>query len=157
MQEKMAEYQNALETMSSEATEYVRGVPVVKTFGQTVHSFKRFKACIDGFGKWATDYTLILRWPMTGFMTCINMIFAFIVIAAFIFTKDGITAGLILNIMYYIIVTPLITVALTKVAYSGEAEMTLIDALKRVESVMEIEPLANSKNGKTPEGHSIET
>jgi len=156
MQEKMAEYQNALETMSSEATEYVRGVPVVKTFGQTVHSFKRFKACIDGFGKWATDYTLILRWPMTGFMTCINMIFAFIVIAAFIFTKDGITAGLILNIMYYIIVTPLITVALTKVAYSGEAEMTLIDALKRVESVMEIEPLVNSKNGKTPEDHSIE-
>ena len=156
MQEKMAEYQNALETMSSEATEYVRGVPVVKTFGQTVHSFKRFKACIDGFGKWATDYTLILRWPMTGFMTCINAIFAFIVIAAFIFTKDGITAGLILNIMYYIIVTPLITVALTKVAYSGEAEMTLIDALKRVESVMEIEPLANSKSGKTPEDHSIE-
>ena len=156
MQEKMAEYQNALETMSSEAAEYVRGVPVVKTFGQTVHSFKRFKACIDGFGKWATDYTLILRWPMTGFMTCINAIFAFIVIAAFTFTKDGITAGLILNIMYYIIVTPLITVALTKVAYSGEAEMTLIDALKRVESVMEIEPLANSKNGKTPEDHSIE-
>ncbi len=156
MQEKMAEYQNALETMSSEATEYVRGVPVVKTFGQTVHSFKRFKACIDGFGKWATDYTLILRWPMTGFMTCINAIFAFIVIAAFTFTKDGITAGLILNIMYYIIVTPLITVALTKVAYSGEAEMTLIDALKRVESVMEIEPLANSKGGKTPKDHSIE-
>lgn len=156
MQEKMAEYQNALETMSSEATEYVRGVPVVKTFGQTVHSFKRFKACINGFGKWATDYTLILRWPMTGFMTCINMIFAFIVIAAFTFTKDGITAGLILNIMYYIIVTPLITVALTKVAYSGEAEMTLIDALKRVESVMEIEPLANNKGGKIPEDHSIE-
>ncbi|MCR5651035.1 MAG: ABC transporter ATP-binding protein/permease [Lachnospiraceae bacterium] len=156
MQEKMAEYQNALETMSSEATEYVRGVPVVKTFGQTVHSFKRFKACIDGFGKWATDYTLILRWPMTGFMTCINAIFAFIVIAAFAFTKDGITAGLILNIMYYIIVTPLITVALTKVAYSGEAEMTLVDALKRVESVMEIEPLADNKNGKSPADHSIE-
>ena len=156
MQEKMAEYQNALETMSSEATEYVRGVPVVKTFGQTVHSFKRFKACIDGFGKWATDYTLMLRWPMTGFMTCINAIFAFIVIAAFAFTKDGITAGLILNIMYYIIVTPLITVALTKVAYSGEAEMTLIDALKRVESVMEIEPLADNKSGKTPADHSLE-
>jgi len=54
MQEKMKEYQNALDTMSSEATEYVRGVPVVKTFGQTVHSFKRFKAAIDGFGKWTT-------------------------------------------------------------------------------------------------------
>ncbi len=156
MQEKMAEYQNALDTMSSEATEYVRGVPVVKTFGQTIHSFTRFKSSIDGFGKWATDYTLMLRLPMTAFMTCINAIFAFIVIAAFAFSKDGVTAGLILNIMYYIIVTPLITVALTKVAYSGEAEMTLIDALKRVESVMEIEPLAENGTGKVPADHSVE-
>ena len=156
MQEKMAEYQNALETMSSEATEYVRGVPVVKTFGQTVHSFKRFKSCIDGFGKWATDYTLMLRVPMTGFMTCINAIFAFIVISAFAFSKDGVTAGLVLNIMYYIIVTPLITVALTKVAYSGEAEMTLIDALKRVEQIMEIEPLAEGKNGRSPADNTVE-
>ncbi|OQA26456.1 MAG: Iron import ATP-binding/permease protein IrtA [Firmicutes bacterium ADurb.Bin354] len=156
MQEKMKEYQNALDTMSSEATEYVRGVPVVKTFGQTVHSFKRFKAAIDGFGKWTTDYTLILRWPMTGFMTCINAIFAFIVIAAFQFTKDGVTAGMILNIMYYIIVTPLITVALTKVAYSGEAEMTLIDALKRVESIMAIEPLAENQGIKDMTDHTIE-
>ncbi len=156
MQEKMREYQNALDTMSSEATEYVRGVPVVKTFGQTVHSFKRFKEAIDGFGKWTTDYTLILRWPMTGFMTCINAIFAFLVIAAFALSKDGVTAGLILNVMYYIIVTPLITVALTKVAYSGEAEMTLIDALKRVESIMEIDPLYDKKDGKAPADHGME-
>ena len=156
MQEKMKEYQNALDTMSSEATEYVRGIPVVKTFGQTVHSFKRFKEAIDGFGKWATDYTLILRWPMTAFMTSINAIFAFIVICAFTFSKDGVSAGLVLNIMYYIIVTPLITVALTKVAYSGEAEMTLIDALKRVESVMVIEPLNDNKSGPSPKDHSVE-
>jgi ABC-type multidrug transport system fused ATPase/permease subunit len=75
MQEKMAEYQNALEAMSSEATEYVRGIPVVKTFGQTVNSFKKFKSMIDNFGRWATDYTLMLRGPMIGFMTCINAIF----------------------------------------------------------------------------------
>lgn len=156
MQEKMQQYQNALDTMSSEATEYVRGIPVVKTFGQTVHSFKRFKEAIDGFGKWTTDYTLILRWPMTAFMTCINAIFAFIVISAFVFSKEGVTAGLILNIMYYIIVTPLITVALTKVAYSGEAEMTLIDALKRVESIMAIEPLEDNKSGKAPGEADVE-
>ena len=156
MQEKMKEYQNALDTMSSEATEYVRGIPVVKTFGQTIHSFKRFKSSIDGFGKWSTDYTLMLRLPMTAFMTCINAIFAFIVIAAFVFAGDEVTAGHILNIMYYIIVTPLITVALTKVAYSGEAEMTLIDALKRVDSIMEIEPLEDSKAEKMPAGHDVE-
>ncbi|WP_092326141.1 ABC transporter ATP-binding protein [Butyrivibrio sp. YAB3001] len=156
MQEKMKEYQDALETMSSEATEYVRGVPVVKTFGQTVHSFKRFKACIDGFGKWATDYTLMLRFPMAGFMTCINAIFAFIVIAAFVVTKDGVDNASILNIMYYIIITPLITVALTKIAYSGEAEMNLIDALKRVDRIMEIEPLEEKKSGQMPKDCGID-
>ena len=156
MQEKMKEYQNALDTMSSEATEYVRGIPVVKTFGQTIHSFKRFKSCIDGFGKWATDYTLMLRLPMIGFMTCINAIFAFIVIAAYGITKDGTTATDILNVMYYIIVTPLVTVALTKVAYSGEAEMTLIDALQRVESIMKIEPLENNGVNASPADHGME-
>ncbi len=156
MQQKMKEYQDALETMSSEATEYVRGVPVVKTFGQTVHSFKRFKACIDGFGKWSTDYTLMLRFPMAGFMTCINAIFAFVVIAAFVVTSNGVEGADILNIMYYIIITPLITVALTKIAYSGEAEMNLIDALKRVEKIMEIEPLSEGGSKKMPKDHGIE-
>ena len=156
MQEKMKQYQNALDTMSSEATEYVRGIPVVKTFGQTIHSFKRFKNAIQSYGKWTTDYTIMLRIPMTAFLTCINSVFVFIVIAAFAFSKDGVTSGLILNIMYYIIITPLITVALTKVAYSGEAEMTLIDALMRVESIMEIQPLPESSSGKMPKDHSVE-
>ena len=156
MQVKMKEYQDALDNMSSEATEYVRGVPVVKTFGQTVHSFKRFKGCIDGFGKWATDYTLSLRFPMAGFMTCINAIFAFIVISAFVVTKNGVDNAAILNIMYYIIITPLVTIALTKIAYSGEAEMTLIDALKRVDKIMEIEPLAEGRSDRSIADHRIE-
>ncbi len=156
MQQKMKEYQDALETMSSEATEYVRGVPVVKTFGQTVHSFKRFKDCIDGYGKWTTEYTLMLRFPMMGFMTCINAIFVFLVIASYIFTRNGVDNATILNIMYYIIITPLVTVALTKIAYSGEAEMNLIDALKRVDKIMEIEPLGEGNSNERPTDFGIE-
>ena len=156
MQEKMAEYQNALDTMSSEATEYVRGVPVVKVFGQSVHSFKRFKSAIDGFGKWATQYTLMLRMPMTAFMTCINAVFAFIVLAAFIFTRGGVTSDMILNVMYYIIVTPLLTVTLTKIAYSGEQEMVVIDALKRMDSILDIEPLKAPEKTEHPKDNSVE-
>ncbi len=156
MQEKMKEYQDALENMSSEATEYVRGVPVVKTFGQTVHSFKRFKSCIDGFGKWAADYTLTLRFPMSFFMTCVNAIFAFIVISAFVVTKNGVDNAAILNIMYYIIITPLVTIALTKIAYSGEAEMTLIDALKRADKILEIEPLTEGGSNRKPANNRFE-
>lgn len=156
MQKKMKEYQDALETMSSEATEYVRGIPVVKTFGQTVHSFKRFKNCIDAYGKWTTEYTLMLRFPMMGFMTCINAIFAALIVASFIFTRNGADNAIILNVMYYIIITPLVTVALTKIAYSGEAEMNLIDALKRVEKIMEIAPLKEGESNERPTDYSIE-
>ncbi len=155
MQQKMKEYQDALGKMSSEATEYVRGVPVVKTFGQTVYSFKRFKACIDGYKKWVTEYTLMLRIPMCGFMTCVNAVFAFIVIAAYMVSKNGIENADILNIMYYIIITPLVTIALTKLAYSGEAEMTLIDALKRADTILAIEPLTEGKGTVVPADHSI--
>lgn len=155
MQEKMKEYQNALDTMSSEATEYVRGIPVVKVFGQSVHSFRRFKNAIDGFGKWATDYTILLRKPMTGFMTAINAVFVFLVGAAFIFTRDGITPDTILNVMYYIIVTPLLTVTLTKIAYSGEQEMVVVDALNRVETIFAIEPMQDSENPTHSQDNSI--
>ena len=155
MQEKMKEYQNALDTMSSEATEYVRGIPVVKVFGQSVHSFRRFKNAIDGFGKWATDYTLMLRKPMTGFMTAINAVFAFLTGAAFMFTKDGITPDTILNVMYYIIVTPLLTVTLTKIAYSGEQEMVVVDALSRIDTILSIEPLHESAQSVPMQDNSI--
>ncbi|MBR1597743.1 MAG: ABC transporter ATP-binding protein [Lachnospiraceae bacterium] len=155
MQEKMSEYQNALDTMSSEATEYVRGIPVVKTFGQTVHSFRRFKEAIDNFGVWATDYTVMLRGRMIGFMTCINAIFVFLVVAAYMFTRGGTAPETILNIMYYIIVTPLLTVTLTKVAYSGEQEMVVVDALSRIESILDMQPLEEAKDGRIPENHAI--
>lgn len=156
MQEKMAEYQNALDTMSSEATEYVRGIPVVKVFGQSVHSFRRFKTAIDSYGKWATDYTLMLRPKMAAYMTCINAVFAFIVLAAYLFAGNGITNELILNIMYYIIVTPLFTVTLTKIAYSGEQEMVVKDALKRIDTILDISPLSASQKEEIPADNSVE-
>ncbi len=156
MKQKMAEYQNALDTMSSEATEYVRGIPVVKVFGQSVFSFRRFKEAIDGFGKWATDYTLMLRFPMTMFMTSINAVFAFLVAGAYALSKGGVTPELILDVMYYIIVTPLLTVTLTKIAYSGEQEMIVADALKRMDSILEIAPLEETSSAEHPKDNSVE-
>jgi len=141
LQDKMGEYQNSLEVMTNEATEYVRGIPIVKTFGQTVHSFKRFKRVIDSYEKWTTEYTKSMRKAMVGFMVSINAIFAALALAAYTYSKGGVSPELILDMMYYIIVTPLLTVTLTKIAYSGEAEMELVDAASRVDSIMEMSPL----------------
>ena len=156
MQEKMREYQNALEVMSSEATEYVRGIPVVKTFGQTVFSFKRFKNALDDYEKWCVSYTISLRKSMMGFMTGINAIFAALVFAGFIFARNGVTSDLILNMMYYIIITPLLTVTLTKIAYAGEQEMQVIDSIKRIDGILNIQPLSETDQAKQPKDYSVE-
>lgn len=135
-QRKMTEYQNSLEVMSNEATEYVRGIPVVKTFGQTVSSFRRFKRALDDYEKWCIDYTVSMRKSMIGFITGINTVFAALVCSAYMFSGDGVTDKLILNMMYYIIITPLLTVALTKTAYSGEQAMKVTDSIKRIDGIL---------------------
>ena len=155
MKKKMEEYQDALGVMSSEAVEYVRGVPVVKTFGQTINSFTRFKTAIEKYAKWAIDYTVSLRIPMTGFMTGINAIFAFIVFSAFVFSKGGITPDLVLDVMYYIIITPLITVTLSKVAYAGEQEMMIVDSINRIHAILDVEELKQAKDEVTLKDYSI--
>jgi len=156
MAEDMKQYQNALETMSAEAVEYVRGVPVVKTFGQTIFSFKRFKNAIDEYEKWTLGYTKNMMLPMVCFTTAANGIFAVLIIAAFIFTGNGVTDEFILNLFFYVIITSVLTVTLMKVAYAGESQMLVDDALNRVYEILETETLPESKKNETPKDSSIE-
>ena len=159
MQEKMAEYQGALETMSNEGVEYVRGIPVVKTFGQTVFTFKRFKNAIDNYAKWASDYTVMLRPKMVKFIVSINAVFVAVICASYAFSLYGVTPKLIQNVMYYIIISPLLTLTMTKLAYSGEQEMIVVDALQRVNSILKMEALSNydeKKSGTDKNDISIE-
>lgn len=157
MEKKMKEYQNSLETMSNEAVEYVRGIPVVKTFGQTVFSFKRFKQSIDEYSKWTIAYTKDLRIPMVLYTTLINAIFAVLIAASlFVSARGSITNEFLLNLIYYIIITPVITVTLTKIMYSSENKMIVSDALERIDSVMDMKPLPESDAPRHPADNSIE-
>lgn len=144
MQVKMKEYQNALEDMSNEAVEYVRGIPVVKTFGQTVFSFRKFKGAIDRYSKWAIAYTKELRMPMVFYTVAINSVFAFLAAGAIALTTGGITPEFILNLMFYIIITPIITLTLTKMMYMSENEMIVRDALERIDGLLSLKPLSDS-------------
>ena len=145
LRQKMEEYQNALDNMSNEAVEYVRGIPVVKAFGQSVFSFRKFKKSIDSYSQWAIDYTKNLRIPMAMFTMLINGIFAFIIFGGLIFAKGGVTNELILNILFYIIITPVLTVTMTKIMFQSENKMIVADAFKRIDSVMNISPLEATK------------
>ena len=148
LQTKMEEYQNALDDMSNEAVEYVRGIPVVKAFGQSVFSFRKFKKSIDSYSEWAIDYTKNLRVPMAIFTMLINGIFAFIIFGGLIFVRGGVTNELILNILFYIIITPVLTVTMTKIMFQSENKMIVEDAFKRIDSIMNIEPLKTSEAKK---------
>lgn len=156
MAEDMKQYQNALETMSSEAVEYVRGVPVVKTFGQTIFSFKRFKEAIDEYEKWTLDYTKSMMKPMVCFTTFANGIFAALIIAAYLFAGNTITDQFILNLFFYILITSILTTTLMKVAYAGESQMLVEDALNRMDSIMKVQPLPESKQIQVPSDASID-
>lgn len=151
----MKQYQNALETMSSEAVEYVRGIPVVKTFGQTVYTFKRFKGAIDEYEKWTLGYTKNMMLPMTLFTTAANGIFAAIIIAAFAFTGQGVTDVFVLNLLFYMLITSVLTVTIMKVAYAGESQMIVNDALNRMSEILETEPLPDNGKNEKPADSSV--
>lgn len=155
MAEDMKQYQNALDTMSAEAVEYVRGVPVVKTFGQTVFSFKRFKAAIDEYEKWTLGYTKNMMAPMVAFTAAANAIFAALIIAAFALTGQGVTDEFVLNLFFYVLITSVLTVTLMKIAYAGESQTLVDDALNRVQEIISAELLPEAQGAETPAEPSI--
>ncbi|MCJ7835103.1 ABC transporter ATP-binding protein/permease [Cuneatibacter sp. NSJ-177] len=156
MQQRMKEYQNALEDMSNEAVEYVRGIPVVKTFGQTIFSFKKFKGSIDRYQKWVIAYTKELRTPMMLYTAAINGVFAFLIAGSLFFTQDGVTTEFLLNLIFYIIITPIISVTLTKIMFQSENAMIVDDALRRIDSVLDLAPLKETRHPKSPKDGSVE-
>ena len=155
MQEKMKEYQNALSEMSNEAVEYVRGVPVVKAFGQTIFSFKRFKGTIDNYEKWVIAYTKEMRLPMMCYTTAIYGVFAFLNAGGILFTRGGVTNVLLLNLIFYIVITPVIGTTLTKIMFMSEDAMIVGDALGRIDEVLNEKPLSESTVNNTPKDNGI--
>lgn len=156
MEEKMRQYGNALAAMSNEAVEYVRGIPVVKTFGQSVFSFKKFKATIDEYKKWVLAYTKDMRLPMMLYTAAINGVFAFLILGAFWFTNGTVTSEFFVNLLFYIIITPVISVTLTKIMYMSEEGMIISDAIERIDSVLNAEPMSVGNNSHKPKSASVE-
>ncbi len=155
MAEKMRQYGNALEAMSNEAVEYVRGIPVVKTFGQSVFSFKKFKTTIDEYEKWVISYTKDLRLPMMFYTAAVNGVFAFLIAGGLLFTPHGVTPEFLLNLLFYIIITPVISLTLTRIMYMSENKMVVADALARIDSVLEAAPMQVQAVPQHPKDSSV--
>lgn len=155
MQEKMKEYQNALDDMANQAVEYVRGIPVVKTFGQTIHSFRQFKDSIDRYRVWVIAYTKELRAPMLWYTTAINGVFAFLIAGGLALTQGGGDQAFLLDLLFYIIITPVIAITLTRIMFQSENAMIVDDALQRIDSVLHLAPLPEPAQPKAPMDGSL--
>lgn len=156
LKKKMAEYNTALDTMSNEAVEYVRGIPVVKTFGQSVFSFKRFKDSIDQYQKWVIAYTLDLRIPMTIYTTLVNASFAVLIALTLVMVRGGnVDDGYLLNLLYYVIITPSIAVTLNRIMFASENEMIVAEALDKTGRILALDPLKNADDAKLPLDNEI--
>lgn len=156
MKRKMKEYQNALDDMSNEAVEYVRGIPVVKTFGQTIFSFKKFKESIDRYGKWVIAYTEQMRIPMILYTAAVNGVFVLLIAGGLFFTRHGVDGEFLLNLVFYIIITPVISVTLTRIMFQSENAMIVGDALQRIDSILTLKPLKEAENPCHPQDSSVE-
>ena len=155
MRQKMQEYQNALDDMSNEAVEYVRGIPILKTFGQSIFSFKKFKDSIDRYGVWVIAYTKDLRLPMLFYTAAINSVFVFLIAGGLLLSQNGISANFLLNILFYIIITPIISLTLTRIMFQSENAMIVDDALQRIDSILQLKPLTQPKQPEKPTDSSI--
>ena len=156
MADDMKKYQDSLEDMNNQAIEYVRGMSVVKTFGQTVFSFKKFKKSIDDYNNLCISYTKKARKTMLVFQFFINSVFAFLIGITLVFNVNGnITNEFILNLLFYIIYTPIIATTMTKIMSISENSLVVKDALNRVNEILKIEPLKKGKDSYDVKDNSI--
>lgn len=160
MERAMKEYQNALEDMNNEAVEYVRGIPVVKTFQQSIFSFKNFHDSIMRYKEWAVNYTLSMRIPMCSYTVSINGVFALLIPAGFLLAGD-LAAGaayetVALDLVFYILFTPVCVSVMDKIMHTSENTMQAQEALERILNIIREKPLPEPANPAAPRDYSVE-
>lgn len=155
--EFMKAYMGALVRMNKTGTEYVRGIPVVKVFQQTVHSFKAFHDAIVDYAHMAQDYAgTFCRAPQVANLTALNGIVAFFLpVALLLAPGEADFARFVANFAFYSIFSAVVPTAMTKLMFVGEASQMSADSLARIRGIMEAKPLAVSTALKHPAGNSV--
>ena len=134
-------YQKEIEKMSGEAVEYVRGIPVVKMFQQTIYSFKAFYNAIQSYSDLASQYAMSCRSGQTGFLTCINGAFALLIPAALLLASAGNVRQVLVNFIFYALFAPACGAMINRIMYMSEAVMEADEAMARLDELLAEEPL----------------
>lgn len=155
----MGKYMMALETMNKEAVEYIRGIPVVKVFQQTVYSFKNFHAAIEEYEKFASGYALKCRIPLTGFTVTLNSTYVLLIPAA-MFILSGVSGrmtyeNVVLDFLFYSLFTPVCATMMNRIMFASEQLMAAKSAVSRLDEILQEKPLKKPENPMLPADASI--
>ncbi len=143
-------YQKEIERMSGEAVEYVRGIPVVKMFQQTVYSFKAFYAAIKDYSDLASQYAMSCRVGQTCFLTFINGTFALLIPAALLLASGTDVRTVLVNFIFYALFAPACGQMINRIMYMSEAVMEADEAIGRLDEILSQKPMAEPSARKQP-------
>ena len=148
-------YQREIEKMSAEAVEYVRGIPVVKVFQQTVYSFKAFYEAIQSYSDLASQYAMSCRNGQTSFLTCINGGFALLIPAALLLASGGNGWEVLADFIFYALFAPACGAMINRIMYASESVMEANEAMMKLDQILEQKPLEETANPKKPENETV--
>lgn len=156
----MAEYQAAQDVMSKAGTEYVRGIPVVKVFQQTVYSFKAFKEAIEDYSAKAEHYQAdVCRVPQALNLTATEGAFIFLVPAALFLAPKALASGnfsgFVTNFAFYAVFSAIVSTALARIMFAASGMMLASTALGRISQVMSAPTMEITKSPQTPKDNSV--
>ncbi|WP_252226415.1 ABC transporter ATP-binding protein [Clostridium sp. ZBS2] len=158
--EFMSKYMTALENMNKEAVEYIRGIPVVKVFQQTIYSFKNFHAAIEEYNKFASGYAIKCRVPLTSFTVTLNMTFLLLIPLGMIIIRgasDNISCmNIFLDFLFYSLFAPVCTIMMNRIMFASEQLMAAKAAITRIEQILSEKVLPEPKQSDSICDNSIE-
>ncbi len=153
--EFMTKYHECLEDMNSESIEYLRGIPVTKTFQQSIYSFKNFYDSITRYGTFVKKYTFSMQVPMTEYTLASNGFFILLIPVAIIFMTNPVDMTLIADLIFYIMLTPIAGVMILRIMTISEAYMLAKQALSKIDEITTQKLLPQTRNPKTTNKHNI--
>lgn len=155
-QEFQKQYQAFLEQMSAQAVEYVRGIPVVKTFGQSVYAYRTFYQSIQKYRELALKYTLSFRWTWSINSTMMVACVFFLMPVVILLSGGAPLAQVLADYVFYLLISPIFIMLMMKIMYVNQNTMLATMAIDRFDGLFDYPPMAEGSAPVQPTEESIE-
>ncbi len=146
-------YFDAQERMSASAVQYVRGMPVVKIFGQSVRSFRQFNAEIEAYKTYALKVCDTYQPGMVAFTVLLNSLVTFFFPIGILLVGDIALAAVWL---FFIVMGPGVASPVYKLMYLGGGTREINEGVVRIDRIFDRRPVPEPAEPRVPTTYDIE-